>query len=90
MQFIKDCLHTLPSKRPTADELVTLLKEMKSDIEGPSGELAKLDAIKLVTTMKVLKKKDVEVREKTSELTAKDDEIQRLAMSTTRAATSKF
>ena len=69
---------------------MTLLKEMKADIEGLSGELAKLDAIKLVTTMKVLKKKDVEVREKTSELTAKDDEIQRLAMSTTRAATSKF
>ena len=53
---------------------------MKADIEGPSGELAKLDAIKLVTTMKVLKKKDVEVREKASELTAKDDEIQRLRL----------
>ena len=80
MQFIKDCLHTSLSKRPTANELVTLLKEIKADIEGPSGELAKLDAIKLVTTMKVLKKKDVEVREKTSELRAKDDEIQQLRL----------
>lgn len=78
VQFIKDCLHTLPSKRPTAEELVTLLKKIKADIEGPYGELAKLDAVKQVTTMKILKRKDAEVREKTNELTAKDDEIQRL------------
>ena len=63
MQFIKDCLHTLPSKRPTAEKLVTLLKEMKAGIEGPYGELAKFDAIKQVATMKTLKRKDLEVRE---------------------------
>ena len=80
VQFIKDYLHTLPSKRPTAEELVTFLKEMRADIEGPYGELAKLDAIKQVTTMKVLKRKDVEVRERTNEITAKDDEIQQLRL----------
>ena len=68
VQFTKDCLHTLPSKRPTAEQLVTLLKEMEADIEGPYGKLARLDAIKQVTTMKLLKSKDVEIREKTNEL----------------------
>ena len=78
VQFTKDCLHTLPSKRPTSEQLVTLLKEIKSNIEGPCGELARLDAIKQVTTAKILKRKDAEVREKTNELTAKDNEIQQL------------
>ena len=59
---------------------MTLLKKMKADIEGPYGELAMLDAIKQVTTIKVLKRKDAEVREKTNKLTAKDDEIQRLRL----------
>ena len=76
--FIKDCLHTSPSKRPTSEQLVTLLKEMKADIEGPYGELVKLDAVKQVTTAKLLHGKDADVREKTNELTVKDYEIQRL------------
>ena len=80
MQFIKSCLHTSPSKRPTAEQLVTLLKEIKTDIEGPCGELAKLDAIKQVTTTKYLCKKEAEIRGKTNELTAKDYEIQQLQL----------
>ena len=88
IQFTKDCLHTLSSKRPTAEQLVTLLKEMKADIEGPYGELARLDAIKQVTTMKLLRSKDVEVREKTKELTAKDDEIQQLYLQLQRQQVS--
>lgn len=80
VQFTKDCLHTLTSKRPTAEQLVSLLKEMKADIEGLYGELAKLDAIKQVTTTRVLKRKDAEVREKSNELTAKDNEIQQLRL----------
>ena len=76
--FIKGCLHTSPSKRPTSEQLVTLLKGMKADIEGPYGELVKLDAVKQVTTAKLLQGKDAEVREKTNELTVKDYEIQRL------------
>ena len=78
VQFTKDCLHTSASKRPTAEELVTLLKRMKADIEGPYGELAKLEAVKQVTTTKLLKRKDVEVREKANDIIVKDNEIQRL------------
>ena len=78
VQFTKDCLHTLPSKRPTAEELVTLLKRMKADIEGPYGELAKFEAVKQVMTTKIFKMKDAEVRKKANEIQVKDEEIQRL------------
>lgn len=72
IQLIKDCLRDAPSQRPTAEQLVTTLEEMKANIEGPYGELAKADAIRQVLTMKALKQTDRD------ELTAKEEEIQQL------------
>ena len=72
IQLIKDCLQNAPSQRPTAEQLVTTLEEMKANIEGPYGELAKADAIRQVLTMKALKQADRD------ELTAKEEEIQQL------------
>ena len=70
--LIKTCLHNDPSKRPTAEQLVTALEEVKGDIEGPCGELATIDAMRQVKTSVALKK------EKVDQLAVKDQEIQQL------------
>ena len=70
--LIKICLHNDPSMRPTAEQLVTALVEVKGDIEGPCGELATMDAARQVKTAMALKK------EKLNQITAKDQEIQQL------------
>ena len=51
---------------------------MKADIEGPYGEIAKIDAVRQVVMMRALRKRDTEVREKSDESAAKDVEIQQL------------
>ena len=55
--LIKNCLHNDPSQRPTAEQLVTSLEEMKSVVEGSYGELATVDAVRQVMTVKALKAK---------------------------------
>ena len=73
--LIKDCLRNAPSQRPTAEQLMTALEEMKADVEGDYGELATIDAVRQVKTVKVLKTKS---KDKVNELAAKDEEIQQL------------
>ena len=58
---MKDCLHNVPSRRPTAEQLVTSLEEMKGEVEGAYGELATVDAVRQVRTMKTLKAKRNEI-----------------------------
>ena len=55
--LIKNCLHNDPSQRPTAEQLVTSLEEMKDEVEGAYGELATVDAVRQVMTVKALKAK---------------------------------
>ena len=78
VQLLKQCLKNNPSQRPTAEELITSLVEIKADIEGPYGEVAKIDAVRQVVMMRALRKRDMEVREKSDESAAKDVEIQQL------------
>ena len=54
------------------------LQRVRADIEGAYGELARLDAVRQVVIMKTLRGREAEVREKTDELIAKDEEIQQL------------
>ena len=75
IRLMKDCLRNAPSQRPTSEQLVTALEEMKADVEGDYGELATVDAVRQVKTMKVLKAKSID---KVNELAAKDEEIQQL------------
>ena len=75
VQLIKDCLRNDPSQRPSAEHLVSLLEEIKADVEGSYGELATLDAVRQVKTMKALKAKS---NDKVNELAAKDEKIQQL------------
>ena len=76
--LVKRCLHNDLPERPTAEGLVTSLEEMKADIEGPYGDIARVDAVRQVVMMRALRKRDTEVREKTDESAAKDVEIQQL------------
>ena len=78
VQLMKRCLHNEPSQRPTSEELITSLEEMKADIEGPYGEVARIDAVRQVVMMRALRKRETKVREKTDESAAKDEEIHQL------------
>ena len=67
IELIKDCLHNSPLQRPTAEHLVTALDGMKSDMEGSYGDLATIDAVRQVKTMRAMK-------QNSDELSAKDEE----------------
>lgn len=71
----KRCLQNDPVKRPTADELVTTLDEMRIDLEGPYGDVTRADAVRQVIIVKALKKKETHERDN---LRTKDAEIQEL------------
>ena len=62
VQLIKDCLHNSPPQRPTAEQLVTALEGMKSDMEGCYGDLATIDAVRQVKTMKAMKQSKQQLR----------------------------
>ena len=49
VQLVKRCLKNDPSDRPTAEEVISSLEEMKVDIEGPYGEVARADAVRQVS-----------------------------------------
>ena len=75
IQMIKDCLRNDPTQRPTAEQLVTALEGMKGAIEGGYGELATVDAVRQVRTLKALKNRS---EDKLNELAAKEEQIQQL------------
>ena len=68
VQLVKNCLHNNPSTRPSTEQVLEALEEMKATIEGPYGEISKLDAVRQVATMKALRGRDEDVRAKTDEL----------------------
>ena len=74
----KQCLHNTPLRRPTAEQLLATLEGMRADIEGPYGAIARADAVRQVVMMKTLRGTEEETREKTNELTAKEEVIQQL------------
>ena len=73
--LIKSCLHNTPLRRPSAEQLVRGLEEARATIEGDYGELATVDAVRQVRTMKALKKRS---EDKINELATKDENIQQL------------
>ena len=48
---------------------------MKINIEGPCGEFARIDAVRQVAMMRAISGREAEVREKSDEAAAKDEEI---------------
>ena len=78
VQLVKRCLKNDPSDRPTTEEVIASIEEMKADVDGPYGDVSRSDAVRQVVMMRVLKKRETEVREKTDESAAKDEEIHQL------------
>ena len=78
VQLVKRCLQNEPSDRPTSEELIISLEEMKTDVEGPCGDVARIDAVRQVLMMRAVLGREAEVREKTDEAAAKDEEIHQL------------
>ena len=78
VQLVKRCLKNEPSDRPTAGDVLRSLEEMKATIDGPCEEVAKIDAVRQVVMMRAILGRETEVRRKTDESAAKDEEIRHL------------
>ena len=78
VQLVKQCLKNTASQRPTAEDVLRSLEEMKPVIDGPCGEVARIDAVRQVVMMRAILGRETEVRRKTDESAAKDEEIQHL------------
>ena len=78
VQLLKQCLRNIPRQRPTAQDVLTSLAEMRGSIEGPYGDIARIDAARHVVIMKTLREKDAEVNKKRDELAAKDKDLYEL------------
>ena len=72
---VKQCLENVPDERPTVEQLVGVLEGLKEVIEGPCGELARMDAARQVKTAITLKERS---KLNVDELTAKEEEIRQL------------
>ena len=75
VQLVKCCLKNTASQRPTAEGVLRSLEEMKPVIDGPCGEVARADAVRQVVMMRAILGRETEVRRKTDESAAKDEEI---------------
>ena len=78
VQLLICCLKNTASQRPTAEDVLRSLEEMKAVTDGPCGEVARADAVRQVVTMRAILGRETEVRRKTDESAAKDEEIHQL------------
>ena len=67
VQLVHRCLRNTPARRPSAEELLQLLEVVRDQIEGPYGQIVKVDMEKVRL-----------LREKVRALGEKDTEIRRL------------
>ena len=78
VQLVKRCLKNDPSDRLTVEEVITYLEGMKADIDGPCGDVARIDAVRQVVMMRAILGREREMRRKTDESAAKDEENRQL------------
>ena len=60
VQLVHQCLHNTPARRPSAEELLQQLEAVRAQIEGPYGQLVKVDMEKL-RMVRTLREKDTEI-----------------------------
>lgn len=75
VDVVKQCLENIPGERPTAEQLVGILEGLKEVIDGPCGDLTRMDAARQVKTAITLKERS---KLNIDELSAKEEEIQQL------------
>ena len=78
VQLITRCLQNDNNRRPTSQELLASLETLRTDIEGPYGDVARADAVGQVVMRRALKKRDLELIAERTESAMKDDEIHQL------------
>ena len=78
VQLVKHCLKNTASQRPTAEDVLRYLEEMKPVIDGSFGEVARADAVRQVVMMRTILGRETEVKRKIDESAAKDYEIHHL------------
>ena len=78
LQLVKQCLKNTPSKRPAIEQVLASLEEMRAEIEGPYGDVARIEAVRQVLMMRAVERRETEVKKKSNELAGRDAEIQQL------------
>ena len=58
VRLVHQCLHNTPARRPSAEELLQQLEVVRAQIEGPYGQIVKVDMEKV----RALREKDTEIR----------------------------
>ena len=58
VQLVHQCLRNTPARRPSAEELLQQLEAVRAQIEGPYGQIVKVD----VEKVRALREKDTEIR----------------------------
>ena len=59
VQLVHRCLHNTPAQRPSAEELLQQLEAVRAQIQGPYGQIVKVDMEKV----RALREKDTEIRQ---------------------------
>ena len=64
VEIVRNCLDNQPSVRPTSGQLVTVLEGMRVNIDGPFGDAARIDVMRQIASVRALRERDAEIREK--------------------------
>ena len=78
VRLVKQCLHNIPSQRPTTEVVLRTLEEMRAEIEGPYGlyDVMKLDLMRQVAMTRTLRQSESEVRRKDREIRRLQQELE--------------
>ena len=60
VQLVHHCLRNTPARRPSAEELLHQLEAVRAQIEGPYGQIVKVNLD--MEKVRVLREKDTEIR----------------------------
>ena len=78
VQLVKQCLKNTPSNRPAIEQVVASLEQMRVEIEGPFGDIVRIEAVRQVLMVRAVEKRETEVKKKTDELAGREVEMQHL------------
>ena len=78
VQLVKQCLHNIPSQRPTTEVVLRTLEEMRAEIEGPYGshDVMKLGLMRQVAMTRSIRQSESEVRRKDREIRRLQQELE--------------
>ena len=78
VQLVKQCLKNTPSNRPAIEQVVASLEQMRAEIEGPFGDVVRIEAVRQVLVVRAVGRRETEMKQKTDELAEREVEMQHL------------